>query len=149
MAFGQEHLNQVVSGVLAEQLAFVFFFVRNAVFLHEGDEILRCVARERTATKLGVVAHKVFVGGAYIEISVGEVAATAAGDTDFFGDFVAVIEDENFQALLCSHTSTKQTGCTGTHNHNVERFHAVSLVGQTSQAGDGMHGCALRRFRDA
>jgi hypothetical protein len=39
-----------------------------------------------------------------------------------------VVQHQHLQTLLRCYACAKQAGCTGTHNHNVKGFHAVSLV---------------------
>ena len=78
VALTQQHLNQVFGRAVAKQLAFVLFVKRNLVALHQRDEVLRGVARQRAAAKLWVIAQKVLVRGPHIEFAVGEVAAPAA-----------------------------------------------------------------------
>jgi hypothetical protein len=86
-ALGQQHLNDVVGRAVAKQLAFVLFVKRNLVLLQQRYEVLRRVTRQGRAAKMRVVAEKLRRRGA----GVGEIAAAAARDANFFGDFLAVV----------------------------------------------------------
>ena len=129
LALAQQHIDQVLRRAVAKQLALVLLMEGHAVLLQQRDEIGRCVARQGAAAERRVLAQEMPVRLAHVQVAVGEVAATAAGDANFFSHFFAVVKDEDLQALLRGNTRAKQTGSTGAHNHNVKRFHAVSLVG--------------------
>ena len=75
LAFRQEHLNDVLGTTAGKQLPLVLFFIGNAVLVQQGNEVVRRIARQRRAAKLGVLAHIVFVWGAYIQVPVRKVAA--------------------------------------------------------------------------
>ncbi len=68
-----------------------------------------------------------FVGRTGIDQSVGEVAPAAAGDSDFFSHFGAVIDQQHGQAQLAGYTRTKKSGSTGAHDHHITCLHAVGV----------------------
>jgi len=55
IALTQQHGNQILRAAVAKELPFVFFMKCNALLLHERREILRRIARERTAAKAWIV----------------------------------------------------------------------------------------------
>jgi hypothetical protein len=107
VALGQQHLNQVFRRAVAKQLAFVLFVKRDVVLVHERHKVLRREARQGAAAKLWVVAQKVLVRRTHIQLAVGEVAAATAGDANFLGHLLAVVQHQNLQALLCCHAGAK------------------------------------------
>jgi hypothetical protein len=127
LAFFQKHLNQVFGGPIAKQLPFVLFVKRDVVRLHQVNEILGGVTRQCTAAKVWVLAQEMFVGRAGIDESVGEVAPSAARDSNFFGDFGTVVNQQHRQAQLAGHASTKKTGSTGTYDDHITCLHAVGV----------------------
>ena len=84
-------------GAVAEQLALVLLVEGDAVLLHQRDEVLRRVARQRRAAEVRVVAQEVLVRRARVEVAVGEVAAAAAGDADLLGDLLAWSTSSTFR----------------------------------------------------
>ena len=58
---------------------------------------------------------------AYVQIAVGEVAAPAAGDADFFCHFAGVVEQYHLQAALRSHAGTKEASRTSAHDQHIRR----------------------------
>ena len=59
---------------------------------------------------------------------VGEVAASAAGDTDFFRHLVAVVEQQDFEAALARLGGAKQASGTRAHHDNIEFRNHISLL---------------------
>ena len=89
---------------------------RDLVLLQQRDEVLRRVTRQGRSAKMRVVAQELRRRGA----GVGEIAAAAARDADFFGDFLAVVQHQHAQAQLAGHARTKKAGSTGTDHHHVK-----------------------------
>ena len=85
--FGQQQVDDVFSRAVAKQLAFVLFMKWDLVLLQQVYEVLRRVTRQGRAAKVRVLAQELRRGG----VAVGEVAAAAARDADFFRDFLAVV----------------------------------------------------------
>src|ERR1700721_1105272 len=79
-AIGFEHVGDIAGRAVAEKLAQSFFVVRNRMALNQGDEVGGCVAGQSGFSKVGIRGDEVF--GAAMKI--GEIAAAAAGDGDFF-----------------------------------------------------------------
>ena len=62
-AFGQQHIDDLLAGAVAEQLALVLFVAGDAMALHQRDEVARRVARERRTAEVGVGRQKVLRPG--------------------------------------------------------------------------------------
>jgi hypothetical protein len=95
----------------------------NAVALHQGDKVLRRVTCQRRAAEVWVVAQKVALRGAHVQVAVGEVGAPAARDADFFGHFVAVVQHQHLEPALARHPGAEQAGGTGA-DHDGVKLHA-------------------------
>jgi hypothetical protein len=54
LAFRKKHGNNVFRGVVAKELALVFFMVRYAIPLHQPNKIRRRIARERALHEMGI-----------------------------------------------------------------------------------------------
>jgi len=123
IALGQRQPDDVFGRVVAKQLALVLFVPGHAVPLQQADEVLRRVARQGRAAGIGVVTEIAGAG-----VSIGEIAAPAAGDADFFRHLLAVVDHQHLQAQLPGYTGTKQPGGTRTEDHHVKPFHRGSVV---------------------
>ena len=119
VALSQQHGDQVFCRAIAKQLAFVLLVKGDAVAFDQSHKILRRVPRQCRAAKARVIAQKIGGGGA----GVGEIATPAAGDADFLGHFVAVVDEQNAQSALARHRGAKQTGGTGADDDSIKRFH--------------------------
>lgn len=91
-------------------------------------EVLWGVARQCRAAKVRVVADE--VGGS--DLSVAEVAAATARDSDLLGQFGAVIEQQHFKTAPSGSSGAKQAGGTASDDKHIKAFHALSL-----EAGSG------------
>ena len=123
ITLGQQHVDHVLGRTVAKQLALVFFVKRDAVALQQGDEVLRRVARQGRAAKMRVLAEEVGRCG----VAIGEVAAAAARDADFFGDFLAVVHQQHLEAALAGDAGAEQPGCPGAHHHHVKFMGQIGL----------------------
>ena len=88
VAFGLEHRNNVLGGTVAKQLTLVLFMISNAMALHQTEEILRRVARQRALAEVWILGQEIRRSG----IEIGEVATTATGDADFFRQPAGMID---------------------------------------------------------
>jgi hypothetical protein len=61
-----------------------------------------------------------FVRCTHIKFAVGEIAAPATRDANFLGYFVAVVEQQDLQALLRRHASAKQAGGTRANDDHIK-----------------------------
>jgi len=105
--------------VVGKELALVLLVPGNAVVLQQGDEVLRREPRQRRAAELRVLADEVLVRRARIEIAIGEVAAPAARDADFFGHLVGVVDQQHAQPALASLAGAEQAGGAGTDHDDA------------------------------
>jgi hypothetical protein len=83
---------------------------------HKVDKIARRVAGKCGTDEMGIAAKEVFGSDA----AVGEIAPSAAGNADFFGEFCGVIEQQHTTSALPGSRSTHHAGCTGTNYNKVE-----------------------------
>jgi hypothetical protein len=108
-ALGQQQVDDLLARVIAEELALVLLVPRDAVALHQIDELLRRVARQRRAAEVGVGRRELSRRG----VAVGEVAASAAGDADLFGHRGRMVDQHHAHAALARDRRTMQAGRTG------------------------------------
>jgi len=111
-----EHGNDLLRGAVAEELAEGFFVVLDAMLFDEGDEVLGREAGERGLGEVRVCAEEVFG----FRADVGEVAATTAGDEDFFAGAVGVVEEEDAAASFAGFDGCHQAGSACAEDHYVE-----------------------------
>jgi hypothetical protein len=76
------------------------------------DEIGGCVSRQRRFGKVGVRGDEVFRAAMQIR----EIAASAAGDKDFFAGTRGALEDGNAPPTLPCFDGAHQTGGTSAEN---------------------------------
>ena len=114
--FAEEHGDDLLGGVVAEELAQGFLVVLNAVAFDEGDEVGGRVAGERGFGEVGIGGEEVVGAGE----EVGEVRAASAGDEDFFADAVGAFEEEDAAAALAGFDGAHQAGCACACNYDVE-----------------------------
>ena len=114
-----EHGNQVLGRPVAKQLALVFLMVGDAMALHQVDKVLGCVARQRRATEVRVVAQE--VGGAGVQV--GEIAPASTRNSNFFGQFLTVVDQQYSQAQLAGYSSAEQAGGTRSQHDDIKTFH--------------------------
>ena len=79
----------------------------NLVALYQRHKVLWCVARQRAATELWVLTQKMFVWCAHIDVDIGEIAATTAGDANFLGHLLVMVNHQYLQTLLRRHACAK------------------------------------------
>ena len=65
--------------------------VGDAMFFHEGDEIMLRVAAERGNAEMRILRQEILRRG----VQVGEIAPPAAGYADFPSDFRRVVEQQH------------------------------------------------------
>lgn len=87
-ALGFEEICNLRGGIVAEKLSEGFLVEGDAMLFDERDEIRGSEAGESGFGEVRIPGEKIFRSG----MDVGEVAATTAGDEDFFADAVGVLE---------------------------------------------------------
>jgi hypothetical protein len=114
-AFRCKHIGDVTACAVAEKLAQSFFVIRNSMVLHQRDEIGGCVASQRGFGKVGIRGDKVF----RLAMKIGEVAAPAAGDQDFFASTRGSLKDGNAPAALPCFNGAQQASGTSAENYGI------------------------------
>ena len=115
LAFGQQHVEDILGAVLAEQLARGFFLMLNAVPVYQFQKILGRVALECGNAVVRVVRQE--VGGRAVQV--GEVAAAATGHQDFLARFVGVVQYQNAAAPIAGGRRAHQARCAGADDDDV------------------------------
>ena len=116
MAFGAKKVHDLSRGSAAEELAQSFFVICNVVLLHQLDELAGGISREGGSAEVRVVGEIIFGAG----MEVGEIAATAAGDEDFFSDSMVVLEYKHGAIPQTGRPRAHQARATGANNDDVE-----------------------------
>ena len=114
-AFAEQHAHDLLGRAIAKQLPFVLFVPGDTVVFDLFDEVLRRIPRESRAAKTGIFRNEIFG----LRITIGEVATTAAGDTNFFAQDRSVIDDCDALAALCDLRRTKQARGAGAQDDNI------------------------------
>ena len=117
LAFGQQHGDDLVRRTVAEQLPEGLLVIGDAVFLDQGDEILRGIAGQRRAAEMGIARQEAFRRAA----QVGEVAAAAAGNDDLLARFVGMIDQQHLATPLAGPERAHQASGAGADNRDIER----------------------------
>src|SRR5258706_4278752 len=96
LALGDEHVDDPLRAVVAEELPEHLLVIRDAVALHERDEVARRVARQRRAAEIRIARDEVAMRG----VHVGEVAAPPARDADLLADLRVVVDEHHAPPAL-------------------------------------------------
>jgi hypothetical protein len=129
-AFGQQHVDDLLRRTIAKQLPLVLLVEGDAVLLHQFDELLWCIARQRRAAEIRVVADEVALRRAHVEVAVGEVGPAAARNADLLSDLFAVVDQQHLEPALARQAGAKKPGGTGTDHDDIE-------LGRCAQGGQG------------
>ncbi len=97
----------------------VLLVPRDAVALHERDEVLRRVARERRAAEVRVVGQEV----GRPRVAVREVAAAAARDADLLAHLRRMVDEQHARTELAGDAGAEEAGGAGTDDDGVEGQH--------------------------
>jgi len=116
IALGAEHVDDLLRGIVTEQLSPVTFVIGNPMTLHKIDKIARRVARQGRADEVRIAAQEVFGSDA----AIGEIAPAATGNADFFGQFRRMIDQQHTAATLAGGCCAHHAGGTGTDYNKVE-----------------------------
>ncbi len=115
VAFGPEHFDDLQRGPVAEQLAELLLVPGDAMLFHQRDEVARRVARQRGAAEIGVRGKKILRPC----IDVGEIAASAARDADFFAQLFGVVEQQHAAAAFAGFDRAHHAGPSGADDDDV------------------------------
>src|SRR5258706_6894033 len=124
-ALGDEHVDDPLRAVVAEELPERLLVIRDAVALHERDELARRVARQRRAAEIRVARDEVAVRG----VDVGEVAAPAARNADLLADLRVVVDEHHAPPALPRSCGRHHSRGAGTDHGDV----AVALLPERHQ----------------
>ena len=116
LAFGAQHVDDLLRGIVAEELAPIPFVEIDAVSLHKLDKIARRAARQRRAHEMRIEAEIVL--GA--DPPIGEVAAAPAGDADLLGKPGGVIHQQHAASALAGGGGAHHAGGAGADDHDIE-----------------------------
>ncbi len=134
VAFGDEHRDDPLARVVAEQLAAVLLVPRDAMAVDERDEVARRVARERRRRERRIAGQEV----RRADVPVREVAAAAARDADLLGELRGVVDQHDRAAAASGHGRAHHAGRAGPDDGDVEaRGHRVGAPRLKSRAGRG------------
>ena len=82
---------------------------------HDPDEVFGRESGQRGLVKIWIGGNKVFGRG----IDIGEVAASATRDSDFFTDRFVAFKNQNRPLSLSRFDAAHQTGSAGPNNYDV------------------------------
>ncbi len=122
-AFCQQHVENVFGAVAAEKLAGLFFHIRDAVALGQGQKIPWRVACQRRFDKVRVSAQVIGRCG----IQVGEIAASAARHQDFLAGLVGMVQHQHMLSAMAGCLGAKQPGSTSANDDYVGVLHDGQL----------------------
>ena len=88
------------------------------MFAHQSNKILRCVTLERRFAKMRILREIALRPS----VQVGEIAAPAAGNANFLGDFGCMIDQPYPAPALAGLDCAHQPGGTGTNNDYIKRM---------------------------
>lgn len=123
-ALGFEEICNLRSGIVAEKLSERFLVEGDAMLFDEGDEIRGSEAGKSGFGEVGIRGEKIFRSG----MDVGEVAATTAGDEDFFADAVGVLEYGHPTAAFAGLGGAEEAGGAGAEDQDVKRTGQKNLA---------------------
>ena len=112
VAFGFEHVGYFRGGIVAEELAKGFFAVSDAVFLDQGEKIVRRETGESGFGEVGIRGKEILRRA----MNVGEIASASAGDEDLFPDALGVFKDGDAAATLGGLDRAKEAGRASTED---------------------------------
>jgi len=118
-ALGAKHFDDLLRAFIAEELAQRFLVPRDAVFLHQRDEVSRRVARERRAAEVGIRRKEIAVG----RVQVGEVAASTPRDADLLAHLAVVVDEQHAAGALARSRGAHHARCASADHRDVECVH--------------------------
>jgi hypothetical protein len=102
-------------GAVAEQLAEFLFVPGDAVLVDKCNEVARLVGRQGRAAEIGVRGKEIF----RLRTDIGEIAAPAPGDTDFFAELFGVIDEQDSPAAFARLDRAHHAGRASTDGDDV------------------------------
>jgi hypothetical protein len=144
-ALGEEHVEDELGGVVTEELAEFFLVPWDAVVLDEVEEVGGGVAGERGFGEVGVLGEEIFRAA----VEVGEVAASSAGDEDFFAGSVGVVEDGDAASSAAGFHGAHESGSACAEDKDVKVMggggaHCFECIGFRER--NAWTGCCRRKL---
>jgi len=121
ITFIEQHVDDLERGFIAEKLAQCFFMPGNVMAIDQIDEVKLGVTFECRDAETLVLRNEIFRAG----MQIGEVAATAPGNPDFFSRFRRMIDNHNRTAAFSGFDCTHKAGGTGTNHKDINLLHAA------------------------
>ena len=115
-ALSLQQVRNIFRRAVAEQLSQRFLVIRDAMFLHQGNEVRGRVTRQRGFREMRVRGEEVFC----LAINVGKIATSAAGDKNFLADAVGTLDNRGAAAAFAGFDRADQPGRPCADNHSVE-----------------------------
>jgi len=136
-AFLFEHVEDVMGGAVAEQLAESLLVIRDSVFLDQADEIGGSEACQGGLGEVRIGREE--VGG--LAMNVGEVTATTSRDENLAAGAIGALEYDNFLAPTTGFDGAHEPGGAATENERVEsasqrQVQASGALSHNNLAGD-------------
>ncbi len=124
VALGEQHIDDILGALEAEQLPQSALVIVDPVAIHQIDEILLGVAGQRRLAEVGILRQV----GVSARLVVGEVATATATDEDLAARLLGVVEHQHGAATVARLRCTHQSGRTGPDHHHIDLLHHHSLI---------------------
>ncbi len=111
-----QQVDNLLRRAVAEELAQRLFVIRDAVPLHEPDEIRGRVARQRRFREVGIGREEI-VGP---RVQVGEVAAASAGDQDLLARPLRALQHRDTASAAARFDRGHQARGAGAEDEDIE-----------------------------
>ncbi len=114
--FGEQHVEDVAGGAVAEELAELLFVPGDAVLFDKGEEVGGRVAGERGLGEVGILGEEIFRAA----VDVGEVAAASAGDEDLLAGARGALKNGYAAAAAAGFDGAHESGGACSEDKGVE-----------------------------
>ncbi len=116
LALAHQHVDDLLRGAVAEELAQRLLVPCDAVALDETDEVGGRVACQGRFGKVGIGGEEIVGAG----VQIGEIASATAGDEDLFAGAAGALEHSNAAAAAASLNGGHEAGGASAEDENVE-----------------------------
>jgi hypothetical protein len=113
--FGQQHLDYIAGGMVAEQLAEGFFVVWDLMFIDQGDEVVLRIRFQSGFAEMRVLRKEPVMRG----VQIGKIAAPTAGDKDFGTHPIGMIQQQYTLSTLPSAQGAHEASGARPQNNDV------------------------------
>ncbi|MNC14074.1 hypothetical protein D3C75_618400 [compost metagenome] len=135
VTLGEQHLDYLLGALVTEQLAQSLLVIIHPVPVHQIDEVLLGVARQRRLAEVRIAREE----GVGTGLMVGEVAATAAADEDLAARFLGVVQQQHGSPPITGLGRTHQAGRPGPDHHHIHLLHRHSPTKRKTALPRGRH----------